>query len=310
MSESATATASEAKTFSIDDAIPPAFWGKDHWSTLAYVDTVMVDCGAFEIGADGRMRSSRRNYRVMCEENPRPLRSGGHAPAVPMDSTRHSTRLNNGQMVVGHDDWACVRDMASVNLFTHPVEAFEPGVTLRFTRKGRAWAEALREFKRQGGNFGSFSADDLPELPEEAPSERETFTWMSARFDITKMLADIACGKLKPKLEVLDAFFVEDYSCKILGLDKSKPDEAQSGTLLMSVDVLATRNLPLEVLDTPAVLAHVGKNKGMLKMGVNAESSDYVLADGNHRVGRRYLDNLGATSAYLLSAAQSRRYRF
>jgi len=28
-------------------------WGRDHWSTLAYIETVMVDCKGFQIGQDG-----------------------------------------------------------------------------------------------------------------------------------------------------------------------------------------------------------------------------------------------------------------
>ena len=40
-----------------DGYVPPNLFGKDHWSTLAYMETIMVDCGGFQVGADPRMRA-------------------------------------------------------------------------------------------------------------------------------------------------------------------------------------------------------------------------------------------------------------
>ena len=31
-------------------------WGADHWPLLAYIQTVMADCGEFEVGFDPHMR--------------------------------------------------------------------------------------------------------------------------------------------------------------------------------------------------------------------------------------------------------------
>ncbi len=43
--------------------VPVELWSKDHWSTLAYIETVMVEHGGrFEVGWDPRMRQNRRNF--------------------------------------------------------------------------------------------------------------------------------------------------------------------------------------------------------------------------------------------------------
>jgi hypothetical protein len=147
----------DTSTFSANDYVPMSAWGKDHHSTVAYAETVMVECGGFQVGLDSRMRSSRRNFRVMSLECPRPKRPGrpdGHL-AVAM-STEHGTRLNNGQTLQGHDDWACLQDAAREGLFTAGPEDIEPGVTLHLSDRGRQYCAELRAHKASGGNFATF----------------------------------------------------------------------------------------------------------------------------------------------------------
>ena len=148
---------STAPRYTGDDYIPMAAWGKDHHCTLAYVDTVMVDCAGFQVGADARMRSSRRNFRVMSQQCARPRRvgNGGASLGVAM-GPEHGTRLNNGQTLPGHDDWACLQDAANAGLFTVGAEDIEPGVTLHFSDLGRSYISALRAFKAVGGQFAQF----------------------------------------------------------------------------------------------------------------------------------------------------------
>lgn len=145
------------KVFSADDFIPMSHWGKDHWSTLAYAETVMTDCGGFQVGVDGRMRSGRRNFRVMTQGCPKPKRAGGGAaaPAVVMEPG-HSTKLKDGQCVTGHDDWSCIQDMAAEGLFNCGPDDVEPGVILSLSDKGTKILNALREFKRGGGQYAAF----------------------------------------------------------------------------------------------------------------------------------------------------------
>lgn len=144
----------------VDDYIPLALWSKDHWSTLAYVETVLVDCAGFQVGADPRMRSNRAHFRVMRQQYPRPKRatiSTIGSMGVAMDEQAHGTRLKDGTIVAKHDDWCCLQDMAHEGFFTCRPDGIEPGATIDFSRKGAKVANELREHKARGGNFGDFA---------------------------------------------------------------------------------------------------------------------------------------------------------
>lgn len=142
----------------MNDYIPMTNWSKDHWSTLAYLETVMVDCQGFQVGADPRMRSNRRHFRVMQQECRKPRRASREwALGVVMDPN-HGTRLKDGSTVANHDDWMCVQDMAVEGLFTTDVDGVEPGETLHLSDRGRQVAAALRAHKAAGGNFADFDA--------------------------------------------------------------------------------------------------------------------------------------------------------
>lgn len=142
-----------------DKMIPYQVWGKDHWSTLAYVEYVCVECGGFEVGADSRMRTNSHNFRVHAQQNPKPKRPGGFAQGTVMKPEQGS-RLNNGQVVVDHDDWGCVQDFVPYGLFTVArTHAMNHNQVLQLSEKGRAVAADLRRHKAAGGTF----ADYVPE---------------------------------------------------------------------------------------------------------------------------------------------------
>ena len=151
------AAAELPRVFSATEYIPLQFWGKDHWSTLAYMETVMVECAGFQVGTDPRMKTGRRNWREMSEKCSRPKRPGKHPSAHSLVMTaEQSTKLNNGQLVTGHDDWSCVQDMAAECLFVQAAHDVEPGVVLQFSALGHEVANALREFKRNKGQYSQF----------------------------------------------------------------------------------------------------------------------------------------------------------
>lgn len=155
----------EPRRYAPDDLIEVADWGADHWSTLAYAETVMVDCAGFQVGADARMRANRRHFRLMAdmvEGCRKPKRTGGASwqMAVVMEP-KHTSRLRNGAVSENHDDWCCIQDLAAAGVFsdgTSPVgqDAVEPGVVLHLSDLGRKLATELREFKAAGGRFGDF----------------------------------------------------------------------------------------------------------------------------------------------------------
>lgn len=165
------ASVQPAKTFDADDYIPISHWGRDHWTTLAYIETVMVDMGGFQVGSDARMKSNRRNYRVMARDCPKPLRATNQAASLALVmEPHHATKLNDGQQVPNHDDWACVQDMGAEGLFAEGIDNIEPGVVLKFSEKGNRVANALREFRRGGGKMADFRWPDVSAVATDAPT--------------------------------------------------------------------------------------------------------------------------------------------
>ncbi len=138
-----------------DAFVPPEQWGHDHWSTLAYAETVMVECGGFEIGADARMRSNRRNFRVMSKQCPRPKRPGGRSLGLIMEVSDGSI-LRDGTKVPGHDDWMCLQDMAAAGFFTVGPDDIEPRAVLHLSELGAAVIAQLRAHKAADGTFKDF----------------------------------------------------------------------------------------------------------------------------------------------------------
>lgn len=149
---------SENTEISRDDYVHPSLWFKDHWSTLAFAETQMVDFG-FRVKFEPRMRQKRRTFRVLLEQL-----TGGQNNIVngmPM-SPEYGTRLNNGTYLPWHDDWDCLADMAKYGLFERGEEALEPGRKVKLTKLGREIVNRLREHKQNGGSFGNFPTP--PEL--------------------------------------------------------------------------------------------------------------------------------------------------
>lgn len=146
-----------------DGYVPVTKFGKDHWSVLAYAESVMMEVAGFQVGLDPRMRQGRRHYRVMREQCIRPKRASRVHPdmAMVMDSEKHGTRLNDGTSIAGHDDWHCIQDLAEVGYFRvgdkiATAESVEPGVILHLSPWGRTVADALRAHKANGGTFSTF----------------------------------------------------------------------------------------------------------------------------------------------------------
>ncbi len=148
-----------------DGYVPIQQFGPDHWSTLLYAETVMVDCAGFQVGFDPRMRQGRAHFRVMAEQYARPKRTTRHSVAqgAVMDK-QHSTRLHDGSVVDGHDDWHCVQDLINAGLLgmkRHDgivlplVEDCDPGVVLHLTPLGSEVVRQLRDFKAAGGSVSS-----------------------------------------------------------------------------------------------------------------------------------------------------------
>lgn len=157
----------------LDDPVPLDNFGKDHRSTLAYAETVMVDLGGFQVGNDCRMRQCRRNYRVMRELCFEPRRVKALPNMSMVMDRKYSTHLRDGTVIDGHDDWHCVQDMAEAGFFTVSgeqidAERVQPGVILHLSPRGRIFAEQLRAHKSAGGTFKNFvpNCQGDPSVPQ------------------------------------------------------------------------------------------------------------------------------------------------
>ncbi len=129
--------------------IPMSEWGKDHYSTLGYIECRVVDHNGYP---DKRhMRCDPSAHLLLTHEG------SSHGSPSP-------TRLAGGKTVAGHDDWSCVDDMEAAGL----LENIGTGANPRFklTDAGMMVCNALRNHKASGGSHGDF-AYVAPELVPE-----------------------------------------------------------------------------------------------------------------------------------------------
>lgn len=147
------------KPLIIDEYIAPDRWGKDHWSTLAYIETRIVDYGSYTIGIDTRMRATRRTFRLMYEAR---AFMNSAAERVAESGTGRTVSgingsvLNDGAVVAHHDDYSCLEDFAAAGLLSVTSEQFAFGANFTLSELGWAVSHQLRRWKARGGNFASF----------------------------------------------------------------------------------------------------------------------------------------------------------
>lgn len=106
--------------------VPKESWGRDHESTLLYVETRCVDHGGKPERA--QMRTNRR------------LHPGLASADYPNVRVSPPTRLADGSVLVDHDDWSCVDDMAAAGL----VQNIGTGINPLWRLTDAGWAEAGR----------------------------------------------------------------------------------------------------------------------------------------------------------------------
>lgn len=90
-------------------------WGKDHWSTLAYVETCVVDRKGVIDNRKMRCHPRLQGRHVLYHREvvgimPFPGASQIH------DGSKYPTRLKGGETVEHHDDWSCLEDMMDARL--------------------------------------------------------------------------------------------------------------------------------------------------------------------------------------------------
>ena len=145
------------------DRVPMERWGRDHWSTLAYIETRIVD-----------HRGRIEHDHMRCDVNRHPQmfaakRRGLLLGTLP-GQRKYPTMLRGNVELPDHDDYDCLDDMIAAGL----VEAHMPPppagtlitglvesemmtrATFTLTGAGQAMAARLREHKGSGGSWASF----------------------------------------------------------------------------------------------------------------------------------------------------------
>ena len=146
-----------------DDRVPMARWGRDHWSTLAYLETRIVDHRG-RIAHD-HMRCHARRHPLMHAAKRRVLSVSGDGSAYP-------TRLRDGELA-DHDDYDCLDDMIAVGFVTVTMPPAPRGTlvtgfveselmtraTYALTAAGVHICAQLRTHKGRGGNWRDFTPE-------------------------------------------------------------------------------------------------------------------------------------------------------
>lgn len=117
-------------------------WGKDHWSTFAYVETLAVDHKGVAQPDRTRMRTNEKTHPHLV----------GHLSGN-MGGSEYPTRLKDNELI-GHDDWDCIFDAVKEGLLKDVGTGTNPAFSL--TKLGMKVAALLRQHKMQGGVFHTF----------------------------------------------------------------------------------------------------------------------------------------------------------
>lgn len=131
--------------------VPMSNFGKDHWSTFAYLETLCVD----PKGERGLI--DNRKMRV----NPRLHRQFANG----QDGSGYTTRTKSDN-IQRHDDFSCLEDLVANKLISAwSAEMYEGEVfghmvaKVELTALGHVVAGQLREHKALGGNYQDFDPD-------------------------------------------------------------------------------------------------------------------------------------------------------
>lgn len=129
--------------------LPLEQFGRDHWSTLLYLETVCVD-------ADGRV--DRRRMRCNINTHPAVAHQKEWNPAW-------GSRQKDGTVLPEHDDWDCAEDLERAGFLMIRGTAMNPHFTLM--NLGEATAGVLRQWRADKQPLADFEFK-FPENPDRA----------------------------------------------------------------------------------------------------------------------------------------------
>ena len=135
--------------------IPMEKWGKDHWSTFAYLETLAVDGGK-----NGWAIPDRKRMRTNEIRHPHLLGNSGFI-SESFHASKYPTILKEGK-VDGHDDWDCVDDIVKEGLLEDVGSGLNRAFT--FTKLGKRVVGELRKHKMEGKSFSEFAFTEKDEV--------------------------------------------------------------------------------------------------------------------------------------------------
>lgn len=135
-----------------EDYVPMEKWGKDHWSTLAYLETVVVDHrGRID---NRKMRTDPRLHREFYSQ----------PPGMSISESGYPTRLKDGEKLEDHDDWSCLEDMVKKGLVRawfceKKSDSFfdKSFARVELTEFGWRVAHSLRRHRASGKKYAEFA---------------------------------------------------------------------------------------------------------------------------------------------------------
>lgn len=145
------------------ETVPVEKFGRDHWSLLAYLETICVDA------LDQWGQIDRNKLRVNIKTHPLLV---GHIQArailaleKPPYGYKYGTRLKghteeNPNVIKEHDDWDCLENLDKAG-FVEFLTLTSGGV--RMTDTGIVIAAQLRAHKARGGNYAMFEPEQIAE---------------------------------------------------------------------------------------------------------------------------------------------------
>lgn len=145
------------------DRVPMSKWGRDHWSTLGYLETRIVDHKGRISHDHMRCHAGRHPFMLRAKRRSN-LLGGGDGSAYP-------TRLRDSETLPHHDDYDCIDDMIAAGLVTvtmppPPAGVLVTGVveaelmtraTYALTEQGLRISAELRAHKARGGSWATFT---------------------------------------------------------------------------------------------------------------------------------------------------------
>ena len=119
-------------------------WGKDHWSLLAYFETIAVDYDGKVDVRRIRINSTKRGY------------SNGNITSLQDWQDTWGTRMKGGYIPdTQHDDIDVMNELEEAGLVKNVFTEMNP--IIEITEKGREVVGKIRKHKSNGGVFGNFS---------------------------------------------------------------------------------------------------------------------------------------------------------